>query len=26
VKGVNVTARGFAATGGVEAFWISVGP
>lgn len=26
VKGANVTARGFAATGGVEAFWISVGP
>lgn len=26
VKGVNVTARGFAAAGGVEAFWITVGP
>lgn len=26
VKGVNVTARGFAAAGGVEAFWISIGP
>lgn len=25
-KGANVTARGFAATGGVEAFWISIGP
>jgi hypothetical protein len=26
VQGVNVTARGFAAAGGVEAFWISIGP
>jgi len=26
VKGATITARGFAATEGVEAFWISIGP